>query len=348
MDQPQIVEFTAERTAAYLQFAAKQFGDGSAAASEQYLNWLYHDNPFGGSFKDALLVALPNGDIVGCVHAMKVPWRLNDTDCVVPAIHNLMIAPDYRQGIGMKLVLKSMQSQCPCVIPAAAGGLAELYKRLGCTAVDSSWYRRVISPLKTAWRMGVKKVTGQEAPPRHFPSTVEASPLPSAHGRGFWATTLNDELCSQLATALNRDRSADGPHFTPQFLRWRFFHEHGPRHAAVWIENEGQISDALLLSLGPRQGFNVGRIVAATRSDQDHFGVLVKLAEHVIRHNGGTLLFAFCASPELKASYSALGWQPMPNGPATFFYNKKGQPISNIAFGGEAVDIGFEAMIRAA
>lgn len=335
--------------AAYLKFAATQFGVTSSAANERYLNWLYDHNPYGGQWSDSLMALTSAGDIVGCVHAMNVPWRIGKERVIVPAIHNLMVAPEYRQGVGTKMVMKALQQNDLSIIPSAVGPLGLLYQRLKCTPLASSWYRRVLRPLKVGWQLGAQKVMGWAPQACHFPQGLSATRLPSTHGVAWWGTAPSDSQLEQLAEVFNVDRTTTiGPEYSAEFLRWRFFHELSPRHAVVWLEDAGQISDAIILSLGPRHGFNVGRIVAARASESARFAALVKLAEHLIRRNGGTLLFTFCASPELNKMYAEMGWKPQANGPQTFLSARKGVPSTAISFNGEAVDIGFEALPAAA
>ncbi|MCX7418958.1 MAG: GNAT family N-acetyltransferase [Planctomycetia bacterium] len=335
--------------AAYLKFAATQFGATKSAANERYLSWLYEHNPFGGQWSDSLMAVTAAGDVVGCVHAMNVPWRVGQERVVVPAIHNLMVAPEHRQGIGMKMVMKTLQQHDLSIIPSAVEPLGMLYRRLKCVPLASNWYRRVLSPLKIGWQLGAQKVMGWNPTACHFPQGVSAVRLPSAHGAAWWATVPTDTQLEQLANVFNAARTtASGPEFSPEFLRWRFFHELSPRHAVVWLEENGIISDSVILSLGPRQGFNVGRIIAAQASESGRFAALVKLAEHLIQKHGGTLLFTFCASPELNQIYADMGWKPQVNGPQTFLSARKGTLPTAVSLNGEAVDIGFEALPAAA
>ncbi len=342
-------EGTSSHAEPYLKFAARQFGAASSAANERYLNWMYEQNPFGGRWADSLMAVTSTSEVVGCVHAMNVPWRIDNELVVVPAIHNLMVAPEHRQGVGTRMVMKALQRHELSIIPSAVEPLGLLYRRLKCERVESHWYRRVLRPLKVGLQLGAKKLAGWTPSACHFPTAVPATRLPSAHGVALWTTVPTDQQLEQLAEVFNAARTtASGPEFSPEFLRWRFFHELGPRHAVVWLEANGCISDAVILSLGPRHGFNVGRIVAARASDTAQFAALTKLAEHLIRQHGGTLLFMFCACPELNRTYSAMGWKPLANGPHTYLSSRrKGQPLL-VSFNGEAVDIGFEALPSAA
>ena len=349
MEKVECQEGKPSHATAYLNFAATQFGATTSAANERYLSWLYEQNPFGGQWSDSLMAVTTTGDVVGCVHAMNVPWRIGNERVVVPAIHNLMVAPEYRQGIGTKMVMKTLQQHDLSIIPSAVGPLGLLYQRLKCVPLTSSWYRRVLRPLKVGWQLGAQKVMGWNPAACHFPQGILATRLPSAHSAAWWGTAPTDSELEQLADAFNEARTTTiGPEFSPEFLRWRFFHELGPRHAVVWLEESGRISDAIILSLGPRHGFNVGRIIAARASEMNRFAALVKLAEHLIRRHGGTLLFTFCASPELNQVYAEMGWKPQANGPQTFLSARKGTPPTAISFNGEAVDIGFEALPAAA
>lgn len=342
-------EGTPDLLASYLKFAADQFGKSACASNERYLAWLYEQNPFGGRWTDALLAVTSAGDVVGCMHAMNIPWRIDNELVVVPALHNLMVSPEHRQGVGMRMAIKAVQGRSLSIIPATLEPTASLYRRLGCVRVESSWYRRVLRPLHVGWQLGAQKLWGWNPSACHFPEAAPPTRLPSAHDVAFWATAPTDSQLEQLAEVFNAARTtADGPDFSPEFLRWRFFHEFGPRHAVVWLEANGRISEAVVLSLGPRRSFNVGRIVAAQASDADRFAALVKLAEHLIRRHGGTLLFTFCACPELNRIYSAMGWRPQANEPHTYLSSRRNSPLGAVSFNGEAGDIGFEALPSAA
>lgn len=342
-------EGSLSHAAAYLQFAARQFGPTTSAANERYLRWIYEQNPFGGRWADSLMAVTSAGEVVGCVHAMRVPWRFNNESVVVPANHNLVVAPEYRQGVGTRMVIQAIQRHDLSIIPSAVEPLGMLYRRLGCMRVESRWYRRVLRPLKVGWQLGAQKLWGRNPLACHFPVEIPPTRLPSAHGAGWWTTAPTDPQFEQLAEVFNADRTTtSGPEFSPEFLSWRFFHELSPRHAAVWLEENGRISDAVVLSLGPRHGFNVGRIVAAHASDTDRFAALVKLAEHLIRQQGGTLLFTFCACPKLNQIYSTMGWRPQANGPQTYLSSHRNGPPLAVSFNGEAIDIGFEALPSAA
>ena len=349
MEKLECQEGTPAHLASYLSFAAQQFGTTACAANERYLTWLYEQNPFGARWADALFAVNSAGDVVGCVHAMNVPWRIDNEVIVVPALHNLMVAPEHRQGVGMKLVIKAIQGRRQSIVPATLEPAASLYRRLGCVRVQSRWYRRVLRPLQLGWQLGAQKLCGWNPSACHFPEAAPSTRLPSAHDVALWATAPTDSQLEQLAEVFNAARmTADGPEFSSEFLRWRFFHESGPRHAVVWLEASGRISEAVIVSLGPRHGFNVGRIVAAKSSDAGRFAALVKLAEHVIRRHGGTLLFAFCACPELNQIYSTMGWRPQANEPQTYLSSRRKESSRAISFNGEAGDIGFEALPSAA
>ncbi len=334
--------------AAYLAFAATQFGVGTSAANDRYLRWLYEQNPFGGSWTDALLAFATSGEVVGCMHSMRIPWRVNGESCVVPTVHNLMVSPEHRQGIGMKMVLTMLPTFPLSVVPAAVGPLASMYRRLGCTQIESHWYRRALKPLRAGCQFGAQKLFGWQAAPRYFPATTELTRLPSAHGDACWTTSPTTGQLEQLAECLNQDRGdASGPEFSPEFLFWRFFHPLAPRHAVVWQATNGRLTDAAILSLGLRKGFNVGRIITARAGSAASFAALIQQAEHVLKQLGATLLFAFSASPSLNRTYQSIGWKAQADGPPTFLSAKRfGQPIT-VSFSGEAIDIGFEAMSAA-
>ncbi len=352
--EPQIGQLVCQEGSAthlepYLKFAVQQFGADASAANERYLRWLYGQSSPDSRWKDSLLAITSAGEVVGCVHAMHVTWRIENELVSVPAIHNLMVAPEHRQGIGMRMVVKALQGHSLSLVPGTVDPLASLYRKLGCERVEARWYRRVLRPLQVGWQLGAQKLWDWRPSPRHFPAATPTTRLPSAHDTAWWTTAPTDRQLEQFADVLNADRTSScGPEFSSEFLRWRFFHELGPRHAVVWLEANGRITDVVVLSLGLRRGFNVARIVAARAGESDRFAALVKLAEHLVRQHGGTLLFTFCASSSLNEIYSAMGWKPQANEPHTYLYRRhKDRPLA-VSFNGEAADIGFEALPRAA
>ncbi|TXT39536.1 MAG: hypothetical protein FD138_46, partial [Planctomycetota bacterium] len=117
MDQLVCQEGTAAQLEPYLKFAVQQFGAGASAANERYLRWLYGQDSSDGRWKDSLLAITSTGEVVGCVHALPVTWRIDNELVVVPAIHNLMVAPAHRQGIGMKMVVKALQGHSLSLVP---------------------------------------------------------------------------------------------------------------------------------------------------------------------------------------------------------------------------------------
>lgn len=349
MEKLECQEGTPGHVASYLKFAARQFGATACAANEHYLTWLYERNPFGARWSDALFAVTAAGEVVGCVHAMNVPWQIGEDVLVVPALHNWMVAPEHRQGIGTRMIIKAIQSRPRSIVPATLEPAASIYRRLGSLRIDGCWYRRVLRPLSVGWQLGASKLWGWSPRACHFPFAQPPTRLPSVHDAAWWTTAPTDLQLEELAAVFNSARkSSIGPQSTPEFLSWRFFDAHGPRHACVWLEVNGRISEALILSLGPRHGFNVGRIVAAHAGDADRFAALVKLAEHLIRRHGGTLLFTFSASPELNRIYSSLGWRPQAGGPQTYLSWRDAALPHAISFNGEAGDIGFEALPHAA
>lgn len=349
MESPRWASCTPDFVPRYQEFAAQQFGTTAYQACPEYLDWMYAENPFGGCPSDGMLALNDAEQVIGCVHRLRVPWRINGERVVVPAIHNLMVEPAHRQGVGGILAVTSIRSEPFGIVPGVVEPIAEIYRKIGCHLVPSQWFRRVLKPLTLGLQLGAKKLLGTQPTPKHFPIESVETQLPSSVGRGWLRFAPTDAQLAELA-ALFQQQQADaaGPDWSVDFLRWRFFHAKGPRHAVVCLEQEGRLTDAALISLGPRHGVNVGRIVAAVASDPVNLRIVVRLVEHVVRQHGGTVLLAYSASPALQGQLASLGWQPMANGPQTYFHRRGKKPIPPIAFNGEAGDLGLEAIAHAA
>ena len=61
----------------------------------------------------------------------------------------------------------------------------------------------------------------------------------------------------------------------------------GPRHLLIYNELGFSLKDFLILSLGPKKGVTVGRVIEVVASSPDSLKKLMSIAESIIKYLGG-------------------------------------------------------------
>ena len=349
MSKVHYVNFESQFLDSYKAFARAQFGPMAYQAEESFLTWLYWENPLGACWAEDFPIAVTDeGTVVACVHTMKLPWCVGGEIRTVAAAHNLMVAPAYRTGIGLTILMSNLKARRNLLVPGIVAPLDYMYRRLGSQEVKSVWYRKVLRPLKGMVQFSLKKIFKRNTRPRYFDK--EFARANGNEGQIVLETAPNDELIHQLVIALNQHyQEHTAPYWNCSLLKWRFFHTHGPRHLLVYVAECQPINNFLIVSLGPRNGLIVGRIVAAVATSVQNLSKLVNQCERAIKRNGGSVLLTYCADPGLEAKFSKLGWHQIPNAPSTFIYHEnRTERFESCAFMGFAGDLGFEAIPVAA
>jgi len=96
-----LIPYTADRLRDYQVFAQKNWPKGYQY-SENYLNWLYQENP-NRKPNDFILALDEQQQIIGVIHKLRLIWQANGQKIEVPAIHNLIVDKDQRHGSGLFL-----------------------------------------------------------------------------------------------------------------------------------------------------------------------------------------------------------------------------------------------------
>lgn len=331
----------------YRDFALAEFGAGSYQALETYLHWLYRDNPASArGYEDMTVGVNAEGEVVGCVHKMQTNWSTRGRIVKIPAVHDLMVAEKYRRGLGLFLIMASFRGEDFALIPAAAKNapFSSVYPKIRCSKVPAAWYRKILRPVHGAASLIKKRLAGTGAAAEYFHSTV--MPLP----RGPWTATArpDDALIRRLCETLNAGDGEPGsrPAWELATLRWRFFHPLGPKHMVIF-KNSGKTGEKMnfgILSLGPRNGLNVLRLIAAHAESHDDLGQMLSQAEHLAARQADLFLI-FTANARLDRQLQHLGWRGMRNQPDTYIYGRANAESSMpFLFSGEAGDWGFEAI----
>ncbi len=349
MSQARCIGFEPKYLRAYQAFARKGFGPRAYQAEESYINWLYADNPHGAVMAEDFHIAVTDDErVVACAHTMRLPWQVNGQFRTIAAGHNLMVAEEHRTGVGLTILMKNLKGRSDLLVPAVTAPLDVLYRKLGAQPVETHWFRKVLRPIAGGMQLGMKKLLKRDTPPSYFTRTASSSFDVGAPVRVD--ADPNDELVQQVAKALNANHvNHAAPYWDAELLRWRFFHLNGPRHALVYLPSDDSVREFLIVSLGPRNGLNVGRVIAASIGSEHSLHLLIGHAETLIKKCGGTVLLTFCADANLSTRFQSLGWKEVPNPPQTFIYHtNKTETFDTCSFMGFAGDIGFEAIPLAA
>jgi hypothetical protein len=325
---------------AYRAFCQREFGP-THQGREGYLRWLYEDNPAGRGIGDALVAMGPSGDVIGCIHRLRLPWRVDDQAEVIPSLHNLMVAEAHRGGLGFFLLMAAVKGETHAIVPGVEGRLQEAYVRMRYQRLPSRWYRRVVDPARFGMQAVLHRVGRPEPAPRVPPNLSSAMD-------GFELTTSpDDRAVADVATALVANARASGADaaahvdWTPELVAWRFFSARGPRHVLARDVAAGTLA---ILSIGPRHGITVARLMAwsPTALSADVLSRLAAIAKRL----GAAALLAFEVRPGGASGMAAAGWQPRTAAPGSFLYSR-GRAILEVDLDGGGTDQGFEAIADA-
>lgn len=334
--------------AAYRAFMHGEFGPGCYHACRNYLDWLYKENPAcTRGYEDFLVAVREQGQVVGCVHKMQLPWQLDRSRFRVAALHHLVVAEEFRRGHGLVLMDKAIKSEEHALTPGtprATQSLHQFLVYLRSRIVEGCWYRSVVAPVRGALTLACQRVFRVTPRPCYFPRDL---PRLWRELDGFGMTTTPSlGLMQEIAAALGEPRpGVASPVWDLEQFRWRFFHPKGPRHALVYSQCGAPSEEFALLSLGPRNGLNVGRIVEARASNAERLAALIRASKRVVRRFGGRVLMAFCADDRLDKLFRDCAWQPREGASRTYLHHRKpGTEFPAWAFAGGAGDFGFEAL----
>lgn len=346
MPEVQLDFFQRKYLRPYTEFAEEAWGKSCYQSSSKYLNWLYKENPCRKSSEEDLILGIDEGKVVGCIHKTGWMWKNKDQTKYIPTIHNLMVAEKYRKGwFGIKLLKLSVSGEKHALVPGVAKNQASLWKFLKCQQVDSCWYRKILAPIKGAFYLSLKKLFNYNVPNSFFTlSRFQNKKFPDDPVK---VTLEPDELIIQkIISQLNKNPSATlSTYWTLELFRWRFFHPLGPKHLLIYKDSEYAIEDFLILSLGPRRGLNVARIVEFEASSSQALKHLMQVAERIIKVFGGHILLIFCASRKLNERLQESNLKPIRDSPNTYFYHKNSDALfHSVQFNGSAGDFGFEAI----
>ena len=328
MNGVQILAYTPEWWPAYQTLARHAFRPPVYQDRPALLRWLYEENPYAPNGPTDLTLAVTDtGQLAGCIHKLWVPWQLGGTYHTVPALGNLVVLPaQRRQGIGRALLAHHFQREPYVLLPNAAPGTDQVYLDFNCQRLAASRERRLLTPLRAGWRWLS----------RRFGRASNAIYLPAQPGQQSWEgyqLTAQPEatLLGDLAAQLNGRPGWARPHWDGAGLAWRFFHPLGPRYWLLYRPVPAGLAFAVL-SLGPRRGYNIARLVAWETAGAE---AILAAANRLARRLGAHFMLSYAVAERFPATAPTL--------PQTFFYAQDGQRLPGYSLQGDAADVGFEA-----
>ena len=215
---------------------------------------------------------------------MRLNWNYRGNIVEVPAFHNYMVDPDFRHAAGFFLLMKALSNEQHALMPGTGRVTSEIYEKLGFQEAKTSWYLKILRPIHGAFIMSARKFLSRPFRARYFDSPR----LEETSSSGFSVTlSPTDDLLEQLVGAMNsHEPEVAAPLWTVEQLKWRFFHSLGPRHLLIYEDSPRTIRSFAILSLGPRRGLNLGRIVELNAASVDSLSTLVHKYTNVFLGGG--------------------------------------------------------------
>jgi hypothetical protein len=329
---------------AYASFARSQYGAHAYQATRRYLGWLYDENPASSKGRADFILCRQGRTVVGCIHKLRLRWRAKGETVEIPTLHNWMMAPEHRKGVGTLLLTGACRGESHALIPGAAGDLAAIYRQLRFEELPLSWYRRVLTPI----RGGIRYLVTRGGKLRLF------SPFRYDHWDGA-PNGAHDEIIVEAdprpevietlaATARGGEDEAVRPEWTAESFRWRFFHPRGPRH--LLLRHAGDPRSFLVLGAGDHRGLVAGRVVDVFYSSFEAFRALLRRAQSVLRRLGAHVMVIYSGDRRLDEMLSRVGLRPDSTRQAAFFFHgSPRQRFGTVGFRGSAIDFGLEAIL---
>lgn len=327
----------------YQDFARKYYGDDAYQAKEDYINWLYRENPLSSDENDFLIgVHTERNILVGCIHKMQMKWAINGKTFSMPALHNLIVDEEHRHGIGFMLVMAAVAGEEQAHMPGVEEPFSNFYKTLKYQKINAHWYRKLLKPISASFLLVTKKMIDRKGSATYF----DPEAMIKIDGNYKVEFSPNKDLLQQIASSLNeKNKDTYAPFWTEEQIKWRFFHPIGPRSILIYENFQDSIKNFAIVSMGPRKGLNISRILALKSSSEQSLDKLLKNIFNLLSDQGSHLIQLVSADKNLNNSLKSIGWNHLKDSPDTYFYHRnRNQRFADYSFTGSAGDFGFEAI----
>jgi hypothetical protein len=304
---------------------------------------MYEQNVHAGC-QPSFIVAVSDDTVVGYIHRMYLPWIIDGRECRVPTIHNFLVKKSFRAGKDLLsvataagLLKHSLRGELHAVLPSAFQPLAEVYRRMNCQPIETRWFRKALRPVTGAILLALNRL--KELPHksgRRLPDLSRLRDCQVLESPGF------DQLTA-LSQELLRQTGRDTVIWTPELVKWRFFHRSGPRHVFVQFDNPGEFA---VLSLGPRQGILLGRIIVLSDAAAMRGPSVIHRLCDVLRHLGAHAAAVTTGRDDISKLLTQSGFSLYPDQQQTYLFHKEKAFVQHTVVGPEITDLGFEAIMR--
>ncbi len=330
----------------YKGLAEREWGPGCHQADPRMLRWALRNPIRPAEGRSAIWLGVAGEEVVGCIHTMRLPWQVGDALTEFPSLHDWLVAPDHRTGLGTMLLTHALLGERHAFIPAAAGELEQVYTALRCERADSMWVRKVLRPLGGAARFGLGRALGERA--KLVPRPRLRRPKPGRVGEFELSIGADASLQAALLERLDRavpQGAGAWPRWTAASFAWRFFADEGPWHLVLHDRRGSQIDNFCLLSVGVRHGLGIGRLMLAAFDDFADFARLAAAAERTLARLGAHVLLGFTLDPRQRVAFARVGWRTRVGPPSFFSHFPRKQRFGCVAAGAEIADFGFESVL---
>ena len=230
----------------YKNFVNRNYGKNAYQSSQDYLNWLYFDNPYGKGYSDFLIIIFNNHEVVGCVHKLRFELfdNIKKEHFGGVAIHNLMVDIKHRNGAGFLLIREILKKEKIFVVPGVIGDLSESYKKIGSQKINSYWGYKVFFPriYNFISRLVDKRLYKTDIFHSFYRLNIENTHIDNLNK--FFPVIKLDE----------------------DYVKWRFFYGDNLKTVVLIEVHTGSL---LLMVVGKRKGIPVSRIVFTAFTDKN-------------------------------------------------------------------------------
>src|SRR5690606_34665403 len=84
----------------YQALAEREWGSGCHQPDPGYLRWM-HENPIAPpSGQNTIWLGVAGETVIGCITSMRLRWRVGEQLVDFPTLHDWLVAPESRTGLG--------------------------------------------------------------------------------------------------------------------------------------------------------------------------------------------------------------------------------------------------------
>jgi hypothetical protein len=333
----EIGPLTVELIPSYLRFAREAFGTGSYQSRRGFLRWLYDESPVEGACIGDGKVVVCAGEVVGCYHKMRLPWRFAGRDEVVPSPSNLFLLERNRaRGVGFGLISETFANHKHLLLIGSGPAVQPIYDRLGAQLIETHWLRTVVNPLSAPAYLAMHRASTRLADLSFASAHAIAGRLPRVH------SSLDNAAAGEVAEMLIRGaRGRMHLAWNAELVRWRLFSPIGPRHVLVRIGDRA----LTVVSLGSARSLFVSRTVEWYAEDDASAHALALATRAVLTALGVNVWLAMTSDDRTASQWRATGFWGMKEPPSVYELHKpRDMAFGAILLNGGGGDSGFEAM----